>query len=720
MLTLETCSFRVWEITCVLQGNNLVEKMPRNRIRWIGRGLSSSSLNQQHFQAEVENLKATEENLDRLIRSCSEQLFDLTDDEDNAAYPLTSVLVSLTFPCTLAYVTPGDLCRIEAFWQQEVMVLKAPDGTSLKIPAPTEDSIQLHLKGRKGPIQVLTCDIRVGDSMAEESGRFLTVEESRSKRSAPHKDSEDSSLLVLQSGNPRQPVEPPSSNEEESNQPERSQRRETPEQDAEDQTIQGEERPFLEGTFITVFTEEPFDPELKEREPTSSQEEKAPYEEEEPSNPEPQTEEMELCGGTCEAKTEVSAAPYTPQDEEFQALYKEEPSDPEPQKEEKELCGGTSEVKTDVSTAPYQPQDEKFQALYKEEPSDPETQKEEKGVESTDHGPDSAQRGDGGSFDEDDTHDPAPCSDRSNWDEDAEPPADDTAASSPERTNPEPQPVNCTELEDEDSTNSGELGIDGDALTDSEPGSDHESITSQTRSLVTTNTTTKSSSTEGATIEIVLTPMESSCTQKNYSYVCKTPQSKIAHHLRNHEKKDPDIAQAFALPKHSKERKLLFKKLRNRGNFEHNKEAMINRAGPVKIRRRPERSNIALNSKMYVHCAYCKAMLMRKLLGRHLTRCPSRTGSEPEATVQPEPESTYSRPISPAVLKILGNSRDEVASVARNDFLLLLLTQSLLDKHGGDPSKFEYIRQKVQEMSRLLLNLRRKYSISSFEDAVKP
>uniref|UniRef100_A0A3Q3LB02 THAP-type domain-containing protein n=1 Tax=Labrus bergylta TaxID=56723 RepID=A0A3Q3LB02_9LABR len=362
MLTLETSSFRVWEITCVLQGINLVEKMPRNRIRWIGGDLSSSSLNQQHFQAEVENLKATEENLDRLIRSCSEQLFDLTDDKDNAA---------------LAYVTPEDLCRIEAFRQQEVMVVKAPDGTSLKIPAPTEDSIQLHFKGRKGPIQVLTCDIRTGDSAAEESGRFLTVEESQIKSSALHKDSEDSSLLVLQSVNPRQPVELPLSNEEESNQHEGSWRRETPEQDAEDQTIQGEDRPFLEGTFITVFKEEPFDPELKEREPTSSQEEKAPYEEE-PSDPEPQTEKTELCGGTCEAKTEVSAAPYTPQEEEFQAPYKEEPSDPEPQKEEKELCGGTSEVKTDVSTAPYKPQDEKFQALYKEEPSDPEPQKEEK------------------------------------------------------------------------------------------------------------------------------------------------------------------------------------------------------------------------------------------------------------------------------------------------------------------------------------------------------
>jgi len=64
--------------------------------------------------------------------------------------------------------------------------------------------------------------------------------------------------------------------------------------------------------------------------------------------------------------------------------------------------------------------------------------------------------------------------------------------------------------------------------------------------------------------------------------------------------------------------------------------------------------------------------------------------------------------------------QDEVTSVSRNDFLILQLAQSLYNKHGNDSTKFEYIRQKVREMGRLLMSLRSKCSLFSFEDAVKP
>lgn len=43
--------------------------------------------NQQAFQAEVEKLKLVESVLDGLIKSCSQQLFEVTDNLENAAYP---------------------------------------------------------------------------------------------------------------------------------------------------------------------------------------------------------------------------------------------------------------------------------------------------------------------------------------------------------------------------------------------------------------------------------------------------------------------------------------------------------------------------------------------------------------------------------------------------------------------------------------------------------
>lgn len=48
--------------------------------------------NQQEFQADLDNLQLMEATLDGLIRSCSQQLFDITDNMENAAYPFTSLL----------------------------------------------------------------------------------------------------------------------------------------------------------------------------------------------------------------------------------------------------------------------------------------------------------------------------------------------------------------------------------------------------------------------------------------------------------------------------------------------------------------------------------------------------------------------------------------------------------------------------------------------------
>ncbi|XP_062419595.1 uncharacterized protein LOC134132279 isoform X3 [Pungitius pungitius] len=283
-------------------------------------------------------------------------------------------------------------------------------------------------------------------------------------------------------------------------------------------------------------------------------------------------------------------------------------------------------------------------------------------------------------------------------------------------------------VEPEAASNSDKVSVDEDLIPDSASYSDHEPTTSSTQRLGRREVTgTESScSEEGDRNETELSSEVSSCTHKNYCFVCKKPQSKIARHLKNHEKEEPDIARAFLLPKHSKERKKLLEVLRNKGNYEHNRDVMGNQRGALKLKRRPGKSNSSVNAKTYVHCVYCKGLFVRKELWRHLRRCPSKKHTEDTGTAQvlalaDVADSTFSQAISPGVWKILGNMKqDEVASVVRNDFLILQLGQSLYNKHGSDSTKFEYIRQKVREMGRLLLSLRKKCSIFSFEDAVKP
>ncbi|XP_054637986.1 uncharacterized protein LOC129185220 isoform X2 [Dunckerocampus dactyliophorus] len=277
-----------------------------------------------------------------------------------------------------------------------------------------------------------------------------------------------------------------------------------------------------------------------------------------------------------------------------------------------------------------------------------------------------------------------------------------------------PQPIDRMREEDRDATTSTEFGIEEDIVPDSE-SSDDDPTTSNTQSLTTTSTDSQA-------------PKGSSCTKKNYCYVCKTPQSKIARHLKQHEKDEPDIAEAFLHPNNSKERKKLLEKLRNKGNYEHNQEVPTNNEGFLKVKRRSKQSKDSVNTKTFVHCAYCRGMFIRKELWRHSRRCPFKTVSESEATAKATcldradiAESTCAQAISPGVWKVLKNMRqDEVASVVRNDFLILQLSQFLYNKHGTDPTKFEYMRQKAREMGRLLLTLRKTNSIFSFEDATKP
>ncbi|XP_041831084.1 transcription factor E2F6 [Melanotaenia boesemani] len=164
--SLQTRRRRLYDITNVLEGIRLLDKKSANVVQWIGRCPASSFLEKNESQGEMDNLKLVEDTLDSLIKSCAQKLFDMTDNLQNAA---------------LAYVTHDDISRLKSFQEQTVIAVKAPEETRLEVPAPKEDSIQVHLKGGKGPILVMTCDVGRKEVMGEKSSCFVSLEESRIK-----------------------------------------------------------------------------------------------------------------------------------------------------------------------------------------------------------------------------------------------------------------------------------------------------------------------------------------------------------------------------------------------------------------------------------------------------------------------------------------------------------------------------------------------------------
>ncbi|XP_019392945.1 PREDICTED: transcription factor E2F6 isoform X3 [Crocodylus porosus] len=138
---------RVYDITNVLDGIHLIQKRSKNLIQWVGSDLdhvAGKAPEQQKLRDELSDLSAMEEALDELIKDCAHQLFELTDDKENAK---------------LAYVTYQDIHSIQAFQEQIVIAIKAPEETKLEVPAPKENCIEVRIKSTKGPIDVYLCEV---------------------------------------------------------------------------------------------------------------------------------------------------------------------------------------------------------------------------------------------------------------------------------------------------------------------------------------------------------------------------------------------------------------------------------------------------------------------------------------------------------------------------------------------------------------------------------
>ncbi|KAL0973531.1 hypothetical protein UPYG_G00205510 [Umbra pygmaea] len=125
---------------------------------------------------------------------------------------------------------------------------------------------------------------------------------------------------------------------------------------------------------------------------------------------------------------------------------------------------------------------------------------------------------------------------------------------------------------------------------------------------------------------------------------------------------------------------------------------------------------------------YCQALYLRKELWRHVRKCLSKpveesanSGRTRVLALATMSESALCQQITQGVWKLLTVMKDdEISAAVRSDFCILQLAQSFLNKHGKDPTKYDYIRQKLREVGRLLLTLQREFSLYTLEDAVRP
>ncbi|XP_033730885.1 uncharacterized protein LOC117320396 [Pecten maximus] len=214
-------------------------------------------------------------------------------------------------------------------------------------------------------------------------------------------------------------------------------------------------------------------------------------------------------------------------------------------------------------------------------------------------------------------------------------------------------------------------------------------------------------------------------------YYCGQLFAKISEHLENKHKDQMEVARIIAMKKGSKERTLAWKKIRNMGNFQHvsimSTHDQNDNDLQLIVDRRPK--NVR-SLKEFLPCSFCLGFFLKSELWRHSKTCPLKMqGSEEQKETRVQLSSKLLLESSMALTKnskvdqefltvVTGMKQDDVLDCIKSDNSLRLLGGSMIQKVGK--SRIANVRQKLRELGRLLIEMRKTTSLQNFNDILKP
>ncbi len=214
--------------------------------------------------------------------------------------------------------------------------------------------------------------------------------------------------------------------------------------------------------------------------------------------------------------------------------------------------------------------------------------------------------------------------------------------------------------------------------------------------------------------------------KKHYCLFCSSSQSKLPRHFQEQHMEEREVIDYMR--ETNKTYKLCkIALLRNKGNHLHNCEVTREGKGVLVVGYRP---TYEVDAAEYGPCEQCLVYLTKSDLWKHKKTCPAKklgkSGSHSKHNkpavnsnfLLPSPRGTSSQ------LQVIVDSMatDHISRVAKSDSLIWQIGEKEFMKMGHDVDQHNYIRQKMRELSRLLIQLRADYKMAdaSLKDFIHP
>lgn len=216
--------------------------------------------------------------------------------------------------------------------------------------------------------------------------------------------------------------------------------------------------------------------------------------------------------------------------------------------------------------------------------------------------------------------------------------------------------------------------------------------------------------------------------KKHACKYCEKLFPKLARHMEDMHEVESDVSKALSFPKQSKERRDIWQKIRNDGDWNYNFQ-VFNEGKGMLIPKYRMSSSKSKPVSMYIPCTFCKGMYSKRCLNDHRKSCSFIAGEKSRGKRnQAVKEGLLLLPIPKGITESFFTDvmsimdRDDVYSIIQSSPLILKFGRRLYENKHIQEHTANHISCRMRELGRLVIEARKHptNNIFQFEHCLDP